>query len=102
MTLGILDWGIGGVAFYAAFKARFPEVGVVYLSDAGCPPYGCLNAGELEARLAVVAPRLARAGVTRLVVACNAMSTVLPRHPCRRSSRRGSSARLSSAPRRSA
>jgi glutamate racemase len=80
MTLGILDWGIGGVAFYAAFKARFPEVGVVYLSDAGCPPYGCLNAGELEARLAVVAPRLARAGVTRLVVACNAMSTVLPRH----------------------
>lgn len=81
MTLGILDWGIGGIGFFTAFKARFPDVGVVYLSDAGCAPYGRLSRSELEARLAVVAPRLARAGVTDLVVACNAMSTVLPRHP---------------------
>jgi glutamate racemase len=80
MTLGILDWGIGGVGFFAAFKARFPDVGVVYLSDTGSTPYGRQSARDLEARLAFVAPRLAQAGVTRLVVACNAMSTVLPRH----------------------
>ncbi len=80
MTLGILDWGIGGVEFRTAFKARFPHVKVVYLSDAGCMPYGRQSARDLEARLVVVAQRLAQAGVTRLVVACNAMSTILPGH----------------------
>lgn len=81
MTLGILDWGIGGVEFFTAFKARFPDVEVVYLSDAGCTPYGRLSARDLEARLVAIAPRLAQVGVTRLVVACNAMSTILPSHP---------------------
>ena len=81
MTLGILDWGIGGVGFFTAFKARFPDVEVVYLSDAGCTPYGRLSARDLEARLVAIAPRLAQVGVTRLVVACNAMSTILPRRP---------------------
>jgi glutamate racemase len=80
MTLGVLDWGVGGVGFWAAFKARFPDVGVVYLSDAGCVPYGRLSARELDARLVMVASRLTQAGATGLVVACNAMSTVLPRH----------------------
>ena len=80
MTLGILDWGIGGVEFFTAFKARFPDVEIVYLSDAGCAPYGRLSARDLEARLVAIAPRLAQVGVTRLVVACNAMSTILPSH----------------------
>jgi glutamate racemase len=77
MTLGILDWGIGGVEFFTAFKARHPDVEVVYLSDAGCTPYGRLSARDLEGRLVAIAPRLAQVGVTRLVVACNAMSTIL-------------------------
>jgi glutamate racemase len=81
MTLGIVDWGIGGLGFLTAFKARYPAVGVVYLSDAGDVPYGRQSAWELEARLAVMAARFADVGVTRLVVACNAMSTVLPAGP---------------------
>ncbi len=79
MTLGILDWGIGGIAFFASFRTRFPDVGVVYLSDTGCTPYGRQSARELEARLELAGALLAQAGATRLVVACNAMSTVLPR-----------------------
>jgi glutamate racemase len=79
VRLAVLDWGIGGVGFYARFKARFPAVSVIYLSDTGVTPYGLQSARELRERLDLVVERLGEAGVTRLVVACNAMSTILPR-----------------------
>ena len=80
MKLGILDWGIGGMTFFVGFKARFPGVPVVYLSDAGSMPYGLQSARDLVLRLEAVARRFADIGIDRLVVACNAMSTVLPHH----------------------
>lgn len=76
--LGIVDWGIGGMGFYARFKERYPGVAVTYLSDTGVAPYGRQSARELRLRFALLAGRFAAAGVPRLVVACNAMSTVLP------------------------
>jgi glutamate racemase len=76
--LGIVDWGIGGMGFYVRFKARYPGVAVTYLSDTGVAPYGRQSARELRARFALLAERFAAAGVPRLVVACNAMSSVLP------------------------
>jgi glutamate racemase len=76
--LGIVDWGIGGMGFYTCFKARFPGVAVTYLSDTGVAPYGRQSARELRARFALLAGRFVEAGVPRLVVACNAMSSVLP------------------------
>jgi len=78
MSLAVLDWGIGGLGFYRAFKARLPDVPVVYLSDTGFEPYGLVPGPALQRRLALTAGRLAEAGASRLVVACNAMSTVLP------------------------
>lgn len=79
MTLGILDWGIGGVGFYALMQARMPQLPVVYWSDAGAVPYGRQAPGELRARVAAVARWMKReAGVTHLAVACNAASSVLP------------------------
>lgn len=79
MKLGILDWGIGGVGFYALARARLPRLPVVYWSDAGTVPYGRQAPAELARRVAAVARWMKReAGVTHLAVACNAASSVLP------------------------
>jgi glutamate racemase len=79
VKLGILDWGIGGVGFYALARARWPRLPVVYWSDAGTIPYGKQAPAELARRLVAVARWLKReAGVTHLAIACNAASSVLP------------------------
>jgi glutamate racemase len=79
VRLGILDWGIGGVGFYALARARLPKLPVVYWSDAGADPYGKQAPAELARRLVAVARWLKReAGVTHLAIACNAASSVLP------------------------
>ncbi len=79
MKLGILDWGIGGVGFYALARARLPELPVVYWSDAGTIPYGKQAPAELARRVVAIARWLKReAGVTHLAIACNAASSVLP------------------------
>lgn len=75
--LGILDWGIGGLGFYALLKAAHPRVPVLYWSDAGATPYGLLSRRALAARVAEVSGRMAGLGVTHLVIACNAASTVV-------------------------
>lgn len=75
--LGILDWGIGGIDFYARLRAAHPAVRVTYWSDAGTTPYGKQPRSALAARVEAVAHELRRRGVTHLVVACNAASTVL-------------------------
>lgn len=77
VRLGILDWGIGGVDFYARLRATHPHVPVLYWSDAGATPYGKLPRAALAARVEAVARALQRRGATHLVVACNAASTVL-------------------------
>jgi glutamate racemase len=80
VTLGILDWGIGGVGFYALARARLPRLPITYWSDAGTIPYGRQHPAELARRVAAIARWLKReAGVTHLVIACNAASSVLPR-----------------------
>lgn len=76
--LGILDWGIGGLGFFRMLRARCPDVAVAYFSDSGETPYGRLSRAQLVARLRLIVRFLGGRGVTHLVVACNAMSTVLP------------------------
>lgn len=80
LHLGILDWGIGGVDFYARLRQTHPDVPVTYWSDAGVTPYGKQPQAALAARVEDVAVALRRRGVTHLVVACNAASTILD-HP---------------------
>jgi glutamate racemase len=80
VRLGILDWGIGGVGFYALARARLPELPVVYWSDAGAIPYGKQAPAELAGRVVTIARWLkSEAGITHLAIACNAASSVLPR-----------------------
>lgn len=75
--LGILDWGIGGLDFYVRLRLANPTVRVTYWSDAGTTPYGKQSQSALAARVEAVAHALRQRGVTHLVVACNAASTVL-------------------------
>lgn len=76
-TLGLLDWGIGGVGVLGAIRALRPDVDVVYLSDSGATPYGKLDRDALTARVGRAIGKLAEEGATTVVVACNAASTVL-------------------------
>ncbi len=75
--LGILDWGIGGLDLFRKLRAAGCTCDVLYWSDAGSPPYGTLSADALAQRVASVADRLATRGCDRVIVACNAASTVL-------------------------
>jgi len=77
-TLAVLDWGIGGMDFYRIFKQNYPQVSLCYFSDSGSVPYGKQQKEQLILRLSQVACFLKHRGVSHLVVACNAMSTVLP------------------------
>jgi len=80
VSLAILDWGIGGIDFHARLRARHPALPLIYWSDSGSVPYGKLGRDDLAARVAAVAGALRERGATRLVIACNAASTVLD-HP---------------------
>ena len=80
MKLGVIDWGIGGIDLLSRLRARHPALPFVYWSDSGATPYGKLSREALARRVAVVAAALRDRGVTHVVVACNAASTVLD-HP---------------------
>ena len=80
-ALAVMDWGVGGLGFYRAFKKAYPRAPVLYLSDSGYTPYGKTSPRRLAARLNAILRFLEAAGVRRLVVACNAMSTILEGFP---------------------
>lgn len=76
--LAVMDWGIGGLGFWKEWKKMRPGDGIVYFSDSGFEPYGKVSDDDLRSRLETVIAWLAREhGVTHLVIACNAASTVL-------------------------
>jgi glutamate racemase len=74
--LGVLDWGIGGLGFVAELWARAPGTPVVYLSDSGATPYGRLSRSALTARVQLAVNTLVARGAGRVVIACNAASSV--------------------------
>jgi glutamate racemase len=84
-VLGIVDWGVGGLGLYKLVKQRYPQLAVHYWSDAGATPYGKLPPAQLAARVASVIAQLREQGVTHVVIACNAASTILPRLTLRQS-----------------
>lgn len=77
-TLGILDWGIGGIGLYQALLEKHPNLSVVYFSDAGFTPYGKVSPNDLQHRIAKVVSWFEAQGVDHLAIACNAASTCLP------------------------
>ncbi len=80
-TIGVLDWGIGGFGVVREILRRAPGQPILYFSDAGTTPYGLVPAPALAARVANAAAWFMSRGVARLVIACNAASSVVPRAP---------------------
>lgn len=78
-TLGIVDWGIGGLGLLGLLDQRLPGLDVAYWSDTGSVPYGLQPTSDLAARLREVVAELAGRGCTEVVLACNAASTVVGR-----------------------
>jgi glutamate racemase len=75
--LGIMDWGIGGLGFFKLLRQARPHQHCVYFSDSGAPPYGTLAPDALRQRVEQVLAWFAERQVIRVVVACNAASSVL-------------------------
>lgn len=76
--LGVMDWGIGGLSVVQALRRAGCTANVLYLSDAGFPPYGKVSRPILTQRLAHIAAWMAGHGVRQVLVACNAASSALP------------------------
>jgi glutamate racemase len=83
--LGMFDWGIGGLDLFRRVRASGSRRDVVYWSDAASTAYGALPGPRLAERVALVIERLAEAGCTEVVAACNAASTVLSTDVVKRS-----------------
>ncbi len=77
MTIGLIDWGIGGLSVYRKLKSNLPKIDIIYLSDAGAVPYGKMSAAKLVLRLNKACEFFRQRGVFDIVIACNAASTVL-------------------------
>jgi len=75
--IGVMDWGIGGLGFFKLLRRAAPGLGCVYLSDSGAPPYGTLTRAALTRRVRQAVAWFSARGVSELVVACNAASSVL-------------------------
>lgn len=79
MSIGIFDYGIGGVSLYKRLR-EFTTADVIYLSDTGYVPYGKVPEEELRLRVQTVTDYLFEQGVELVIIACNAASTVAPEH----------------------
>lgn len=80
MTIGICDYGIGGISLYRHLREKC-DCDIVYFSDTGVVPYGQMPAEELRERVAKVVTFLFDEGAEYVAVACNAASTELPDDP---------------------
>lgn len=72
-SLGIVDWGIGGLGVYSRVK-QLSDTPVLYFSDSGHSPFGQTPTKQLHVRLQKIFDHLASLGATRIAIACNAAS----------------------------
>lgn len=77
MTVGIADSGIGGLGFYKGLKQARPDVEVVYIADQGFESYDFLSREHLIERVDRLNKTFRGLGIQRVVMACDAASTIL-------------------------
>ncbi|MCB9198159.1 MAG: aspartate/glutamate racemase family protein [Flavobacteriales bacterium] len=76
--LAICDWGIGGIGVLKMLRENHGvNSDIIYLSDAGFVPYGKVPEKELTSRWHEVKNFLLSQGADHIIVACNALSTVV-------------------------
>ncbi|MFT6146878.1 MAG: glutamate racemase [Myxococcota bacterium] len=78
MTLGVLDWGVGGLFAAAHACTRVPLLDVLYRADTGNTPYGLQTRSQLLRSVQAGLNTLASQGATHIVIACHSASTALP------------------------
>lgn len=78
--IGVIDWGIGGLDVVRKLRAAGVSCPVLYVSDAGAVPYGKQSDAALAARVSSLVRALGRHGCTRVLIGCNAASTIVE-HP---------------------
>ncbi len=78
MTLGLLDWGLGGLFALAHARRSEPTLDVVYLADSGNTPYGKQSREHLAQSVLTSLHRLADLGATEVLIACHSGSSALP------------------------
>ena len=80
MKLGVFDSGIGGLTVVRHLRRLLPSWELVYFGDTARVPYGAKSDATVR-RFASEAMRfLTQFRVNRVVVACNTVSAVAPRH----------------------
>lgn len=77
MTLGVLDWGIGGMFAAAHAMTLQPELNLLYRADTGNTPYGRQSRRELATSVQTALNQLADDGATHILIACHSASTAL-------------------------
>lgn len=76
-SVGILDYGIGGIALAKMIKNSMPDLPIFYFSDSGTIPYGKLSEEDLKQRVSSVLSYMFKEGCDQVVVACHSASSVL-------------------------
>lgn len=76
LTLGLIDWGIGGLSVYKEIQKQL-KVSCVYFSDSGFTPYGKTPKQKLIKRLNLILDFFRQKNIKHIIIACNAASTVL-------------------------
>lgn len=76
-TIGILDWGIGGLGVYQELQRQMKSYSYVYFSDSGFTPYGQTEKNQLLQRLNKILHFFRNKKIYTVVMACNAASTVI-------------------------
>ncbi len=77
MSLGISDWGIGGLGLVELLKRSRPDVDITYIGDQGATAYSLMTRPELAERVEQILLTFRRLGVDRVVFACDEASTSL-------------------------
>lgn len=75
-TLGLIDWGIGGLSVYKEIQKQLKQP-CVYFSDSGFTPYGKASKKKLIKRLNLILDFFRQKNIKYIIIACNAASTVL-------------------------
>lgn len=76
-TLGIMDWGIGGLSVYQQIRLQKKSTNICYLSDSGFTPYGKLSKPQMQKRFESIADFFKSQQVSTVFVACNAASSAI-------------------------
>lgn len=77
--IGVCDWGIGGIGMIQHLR-KHKNYDIVYLSDAGFTPYGKVSSNDLTQRWQEVKTFYKNHGISKIAIACNALSTVVEKN----------------------